>query len=179
MCKTQSKIHILVTKIYTTTSCLSWGIENSTRSGLHFHTEAPYSILYQNNLSPNFLKFPKPLHSTFILILLNIILLYILIHRESLHPNLPMTSYRSFGLLHLFGVQPSFVLQQPSVSLHSLAGTQFVQNSKRLNSRNNEGNSSTLVIEIHALHVYSDGKKIVQFPRKLYNTTLSEQRDER
>ena len=76
MCKTQSKNQILTTKSYATMSCLSWGIENSTFSGLHFHTGAPYSKFYQKNLSPSFLKFPKPLNSTFILILLNIISYY-------------------------------------------------------------------------------------------------------
>jgi hypothetical protein len=65
-----------MTKSYTTTSFLSWSIENSTFSGPPFHAEAPYSNFYQKNLSPSFLKFPKPLHSTFILILLNIILYY-------------------------------------------------------------------------------------------------------
>jgi hypothetical protein len=102
--------------------------------------------------------------------------LYILILRESLHPNLPMTSYRSFGLLHLLVVQLSFGLQH--VSLCSFAGTQFVQNSKGLTSRNNEGNPSTLITVIYALHVYFYRNEILEIARKLYDIVLSEHMDE-
>jgi hypothetical protein len=161
-----TKNQILMTKSYTTTSCFSWGIENSICNGLHFHTEAPYSNLYQNNLSLSFLKFFKTstFHFHISIIKCNFIL-YILIIRESLHLNLPMTSYRSFGLLHLFGAQLSSGLQH--VSLRSSVGMQYVQNSKGLSSCNNEGNPSTIIIVIYALHVYFYREEIVQIPRKI------------